>query len=78
MKSLIEFVAKSLVDVPTEVEVTERTYGRDVHVSLKVAEEDMGRVIGRRGRVANAMRALMRVAAARKGLRTTLDIIQNG
>lgn len=78
MKSLIEFVAKSLVDVPTEVEVTERNYGRDVHVSLKVAEEDMGRVIGRRGRVANAMRALMRVAAARKGLRTTLDIIQNG
>lgn len=78
MKSLVEFVAKSLVDDPMQVEVTEHTYGRDVHVSLKVAEEDMGRVIGRKGRVANAMRALMRVAAARKGLRSTLDIVQQG
>jgi len=78
MKSLIEFVAKSLVDDPTEVHVSEETYGRDIHVSLKVAEEDMGRVIGRNGRVANAMRALMRVAAARQDLRSTLDINQNG
>jgi len=78
MKSLVEFVAKSLVDDPMQVDVTEHMYGRDVHVSLKVAEEDMGRVIGRKGRVANAMRALMRVAAARKGLRSTLDIVQHG
>jgi predicted RNA-binding protein YlqC (UPF0109 family) len=74
MKSLIEFIAKSLVDDPTEVWVTETTHGRDVHIELAVAEEDMGRVIGRNGRVANAMRALLRVAAVRKGVRASLEI----
>ncbi|MCK5052869.1 MAG: KH domain-containing protein [Anaerolineales bacterium] len=74
MKSLIEFIAKSIVDDPTEVWVTEENRGRDVLVELAVAEEDMGRVIGRSGRVANAMRVLLRVAAARSGVRATLDI----
>jgi predicted RNA-binding protein YlqC (UPF0109 family) len=74
MKNLIEFIAKSIVDDPTEVWVSETTHGRDVHIGLSVAEEDMGRVIGRNGRVANAMRALLRVAAARKGTRANLDI----
>jgi predicted RNA-binding protein YlqC (UPF0109 family) len=74
MKSLIEFIAKSLVDDPTEVWVTETTQGRDVHIELTVAEEDMGRVIGRNGRVANAMRSLLRVAAVRKGVRASLEI----
>lgn len=74
MKSLIEFIAKSIVDDPTEVWVTEENRGRDVQLELTVAEEDMGRVIGRSGRVANAMRVLLRVAAARNGVRATLDI----
>lgn len=74
MKSLIEFIAKSIVDDPTEVWVIEENRGRDVQLELTVAEEDMGRVIGRSGRVANAMRVLLRVAAARKGVRATLDI----
>jgi predicted RNA-binding protein YlqC (UPF0109 family) len=74
LKNLIEFIAKSIVDDPTEVWVSESTHGRDVHIGLSVAEEDMGRVIGRNGRVANAMRALLRVAAARKGVRANLDI----
>ena len=74
MKSLIEFIAKSIVDDPTEVWVTEENRGRDVLLELSVAEEDMGRVIGRNGRVANAMRMLLRVAAARSGTRATLDI----
>lgn len=74
MKSLIEFIAKSIVDDPTEVWVTEENRGRDVLLELSVAEEDMGRVIGRKGRVANAMRVLLRVAAARSGVRATLDI----
>jgi len=75
VKELIEFIAKSLVDDPTEVRVTERPDRGGVRLELKVAEEDMGRVIGRGGKVANAMRALLRVAAARKGSRATLDIL---
>jgi predicted RNA-binding protein YlqC (UPF0109 family) len=74
VKSLIEFIAKSIVDDPTEVWVTEENRGADVLLELSVAEEDMGRVIGRNGRVANAMRVLLRVAAARSGVRATLDI----
>ena len=74
MKSLIEFIAKSLVDDPTEVWVIESAHGKDVHIELSVAEEDMGRVIGRNGRVANAMRTLLRVSAARRGVRSTLEI----
>lgn len=75
VKDLIEFIAKSLVDDPTEVRVHEQAERGGVRLELIVAEEDMGRVIGRGGRVANAMRALLRVAAARKGVRASLDIL---
>ncbi len=75
MKDLIEFIAKSLVDDPMEVRVSEQRMHGGVRIELTVAEEDIGRVIGRGGRVANAMRALLRVAAARKGVRATLDIL---
>lgn len=75
MKDLIEFIAKSLVDDPTEVVVREYDRERTVQFELTVGEDDMGRVIGRGGRVANAMRSLLRVAAARSGVRATLDII---
>ncbi|HEY42903.1 MAG TPA: KH domain-containing protein [Anaerolineae bacterium] len=78
MKSLVEFIAKSLVDDPTEVVVTERHRQKDVLLLLTVAEEDMGRVIGRNGRVASAMRTLLRVAASRQGVRTSLDIVERG
>jgi hypothetical protein len=56
--------------------VTEVRGGAVVNLELQVAKEDMGRVIGRGGRVANAMRTLLRVAAAREGKRTTLDVIE--
>ena len=75
MKDLIEFIAKSLVDDPTEVVVREIERDRTVRFELTVGDDDMGRVIGRGGRVANAMRALLRVAAAHSGVRATLDII---
>lgn len=75
MKDLIEFIAKSLVDDPTEVQVIERDRRGELRLQLSVAEEDMGRVIGRNGRVANAMRNLLRVAASRKGVRASLDIL---
>jgi len=75
MKTLIEYIAKSLVDDPAQVKVTEQTKARDVRLELSVGEEDMGRVIGRSGKVANAMRVLLRVAAAKRGVRATLDIL---
>lgn len=75
VKELIEFIARSLVSDPTEVKVVERPGRGSIHLELTVAEEDMGKVIGRNGRVANAMRALLRVAAARAGTRATLDIL---
>jgi predicted RNA-binding protein YlqC (UPF0109 family) len=74
LKSLIEYVARSLVDDPMEVRVTERTNRGEVQLELEVAPEDMGRVIGRSGKVASAMRTLVRVAAVKHGLRATLDI----
>jgi predicted RNA-binding protein YlqC (UPF0109 family) len=75
MKELIEFIAKSLVDNPSEVYVRVQNQRDNVHLELSVADEDMGRVIGRGGRVANAMRALLRVAASQQGIRSSLDIV---
>lgn len=76
MEELIEFVASSLVDDPTQVEVNQVRRGSQMILKLQVAKEDMGRVIGRGGRVANAMRTLLRVAAAQEGKRASLDIVE--
>lgn len=75
MKELIEYIARSLVDDPTQVDVREGQSGSAANIRLRVAKEDMGRVIGRNGRVANAMRILLKVSAARENKRTHLDII---
>jgi predicted RNA-binding protein YlqC (UPF0109 family) len=75
MKELIEYIAKSLVDDPSQVRVTEIVKGSATILELEVAQEDMGRVIGKNGRVANAMRVLVRVLAAKQGKRITLEII---
>jgi len=76
MKALIEFIAKSLVENPDEVEVREVQNGNRVRLELNVAKEDMGRVIGKNGRVANSIRALLRVAAERDGKQATLDVME--
>ena len=76
MKELIEYIATSLVDDPTQVIVTQERFGSQIVLKLNVAKEDMGRIIGKSGRVANAMRALLRVAAAQDGKRVTLDIVE--
>ena len=76
MKELIELIAKQLVDVPSQVSVTESEEEGRVRIELKVAKEDMGRVIGKGGRVANSIRVLLRVAAAREGKRASLDIVE--
>ena len=76
MKELIEYIAKSLVDDPASVKVTEIEGANSIILELQVAPEDMGRVIGRGGRVANAMRTLLRVVAAKAGKRASLEIIE--
>ncbi len=76
MKELIEFIARSLVDDPTQVEVRQDKSGNHVHLELRVAREDMGRVIGKSGKVANSMRTLLKVAASREGKQITLDVIE--
>ena len=75
MKDLIEFISLSLVDDPTQVQVNEYKRRSGVNLELQVAKEDMGRVIGKSGRVANAMRTLLRVAAAREGIRANLEVV---
>lgn len=77
MKDLIDYIARSLVDDPTQVEIKQDRVGSSrVHIELRVAKEDMGRVIGKGGRVANAMRVLLRVAAAREGKQASLDVVE--
>jgi predicted RNA-binding protein YlqC (UPF0109 family) len=75
MKELVEYIAKSLVDDPSQVKVTEVDAGASTILELEVAQEDMGRVIGKNGRVANAMRVLVRVVAAKEGKRINLEIL---
>ena len=76
VKELIEYIALSLVDDPSQVLVKQDRLGPKVRLELRVAKEDMGRVIGKSGRVANAMRTLLRVAAAREGRQVVLDVIE--
>ncbi len=76
MKDLIEFIAKALVDDPEQVEVHETGSGDHIRIELRVAKDDMGRVIGRSGKVANSIRALLRVAAEREGKQATLDVVE--
>ena len=75
MKELIEYIARSLVDDPTQVNVTEFKRGNSVDLNLEVSKDDMGRIIGKGGRVANSMRVLLRVAA-RDGIRASLEIVE--
>jgi len=76
LRGLIEYLAQTLVDDPSQVQVKETASGNQVRIELRVARDDMGRIIGKHGRVANSIRMLMRVAAARQGKRVTLDVIE--
>ena len=76
MKELIEYIAKSIVDAPDDVKVDEETDEEGLTtLKLQVADEDKGRVIGKQGRIAEAMRALLRVKAAKASVRVRLEII---
>ena len=74
MKELIKYIAKSIVNSPDDVEVTEETDEYGITLKLQVADEDKGRVIGKQGRIAGAMRTLLRVKAAKAGTRANLEI----
>lgn len=76
MKELIEYIALSLVDDPSQVFVSQYRSGGRENLELHVAREDMGRVIGKGGRVANSMRVLLRVSAAREGKQASLDVAE--
>jgi len=75
MKAFLEYVARSLVDNPDAVEVDVEEAGDEVILTLTVSEADMGRVIGRDGRIANAIRSLLRVMGARDGRHVELEIV---
>jgi len=75
MKELVEYIAKSIVSAPDDVKVTEETDEDRVVIKLEVADDDKGRVIGRQGRVAEAIRTLLRVAATKEGVRVRLEIV---
>jgi hypothetical protein len=75
MKELVEYIAKSIVNSPDDVVVTEESDECGITLKLQVADEDKGRVIGKQGRIAQAIRALIRVKAAKTGTRATLEIL---
>jgi len=75
MKEIVEVIAKSLVDHPEEVVVTEKDDGRQCLIELHVAGDDMGKVIGKQGRIAKAMRIVVKAVSARKKKKVTVDII---
>jgi len=74
MKELVEYIAKTIVNAPDEVVVTEETDEEGIKLTLQVADDDKGRVIGKQGRIAEAMRTLLRVKAAKEGTRVRLEI----
>jgi predicted RNA-binding protein YlqC (UPF0109 family) len=75
MQEFVEYAVRSMVEDPSQVQVTGIESATSVIYELRVAPEDIGRVIGKGGRVANAMRTLLRVVAAREGRRATLEVI---
>ena len=74
LRGLVVYLATALVDEPDAVEVTAERRGPGVHLSLRVPEEELGKVIGRQGRIARAMRTALMIAGSRHNLRASLDI----
>ena len=75
MKELVEYVAKSIVNEPDEVKVEEEENEDGITLKLQVADDDKGRIIGKQGKIAEAIRALLRVKAAKAGTKVRLEII---
>ena len=77
MASLVEVIARALVSKPDEVNVTEEVNGKDVVIKLRVADEDIGKIIGKSGRIAKALRTVVKAAAVRQNLRVTVEIVED-
>lgn len=75
MKDLLVYIAKNLVEQPDAVSVEETEGAQELTLQLRVAQEDMGKVIGRQGRIAREIRTVMRAAAQRSGKRINVDIM---
>lgn len=75
MKELVEVIAKALVDNPEEVVVTEKKDGRNIMIELHVAPSDMGKVIGKQGRIAKAIRSVVKAASTRENLKVDVEIV---
>ncbi len=76
MKELVEVIAKALVDYPDEVVVTETENDKSIVVELRVAQSDMGKVIGKQGRIAKAIRSVVKAAASKSEKKVIVDIMQ--
>jgi len=76
MKELVEVIARTLVDYPDEVVVTETDNGRELVLELKVASSDMGKVIGKQGRIAKAIRCVVKAAASKEEKKVVVEILQ--
>lgn len=74
MKDLVEVIARALVDHPEEVTVTETEKDNEIVISLNVAEDDMGKVIGKQGRIAKAIRAMVKASASRTDKKVLVEI----
>ena len=75
MKDLVEYIAKSIVNEPDEVQIEEETDENGITLKLQVADDDKGRIIGKQGQIAQAMRTLLRVKAAKAQTRVRLEIL---
>ena len=76
MRELVETIAKALVEHPDEVVVTEKSSGRSILIELQVAPSDMGKVIGKQGRIAKAIRSVVKAAASRDDKKVIIDIVE--
>ena len=76
MKELVEVIAKALVDSPDEVVVTETENDRAIVLELRVAQSDMGKVIGKQGRIAKAIRSVVKAAASKEDKKVIVEIMQ--
>ena len=75
MKELVEVIAKSLVDNPDQVAVTETDKGDELLIELRVASSDMGKVIGRQGRIAKAIRSVVKAASSKSDKKVVVEIL---
>ena len=75
MKELVEVIAKSLVDTPDEVVVTQKEEGKNITIELHVAASDMGKVIGKQGRIAKAIRSVVKAASSKDNKRVDVEIV---